>query len=574
MNYTDKYQYSSSRVMAQNSPRPGFPQRVVNSGPSSDEHHPHVKLTGSSTLGVEGNPKQNEEESKDNSSPSTFYSGNLSTIARPGDEIEEFSVPTSTFDYLYEFSETRKVLEEFFKCPTFELDDDVEKLAEKLSESDVESLDIHYEFRGMDVKNEVKKSSPLNLNHSNENLTFTSPSNAMYLDNYDETANEIDGEEANEADVEDEPDLDYEEHLPRVQNRHNSDRCSNERESNASESPELNMNRPETNNGSGSNKNALGNSNSRYFRYSPETTDYDSNCGDLDSLSGDFSNAPATVSQINYQSSTYMRQYYTSMPVLEDGLSSGHVSDTENNNLNGNHPTQGSCVTKSNSIHTVETNNRNNVCNDCPGNLSNNKSIEGNDNSSYNPPSPTTSTPTTQTTVTSVRISNSTPNHFLPTESNYFPSINTSVSGLGVVSNKIDMIDLGYTGNNHMVVNPSDNTGVISPNNNLMSPLNSDVDSSAQHGFGHILRDENLNPIPTNILSKKNISNVNSSIFRSTDPDLESYSISKFNQNGKMRFESIQDLSNTTNCSRNYPNDTSSACSSSAPKAIHGAGGS
>lgn len=24
----------------------------------------------------------------------------------------------STFDYLYEFSETRKVLEEFFKCPT------------------------------------------------------------------------------------------------------------------------------------------------------------------------------------------------------------------------------------------------------------------------------------------------------------------------------------------------------------------------------------------------------------------------------------------------------------------------
>lgn len=31
-----------------------------------------------------------------------------------------FSIPTksSTFDYLYEFSETRKVLEEFFKCPS------------------------------------------------------------------------------------------------------------------------------------------------------------------------------------------------------------------------------------------------------------------------------------------------------------------------------------------------------------------------------------------------------------------------------------------------------------------------
>ena len=63
---------------------------------------------------------------------------------------------------------------------------------------------------------------------------------------------------------------------------------------------------------------------SRCFRYSPETTDYDSNCGDLDSLSGDFnmSNSYPT----NYS------KYYTSMPILEDGLSSGHASDTENNN--------------------------------------------------------------------------------------------------------------------------------------------------------------------------------------------------------------------------------------------------
>lgn len=33
---------------------------------------------------------------------------NLSSLVSPGG---------STFDYLYEFSETRKVLEEFFKCP-------------------------------------------------------------------------------------------------------------------------------------------------------------------------------------------------------------------------------------------------------------------------------------------------------------------------------------------------------------------------------------------------------------------------------------------------------------------------
>lgn len=58
---------------------------------------------------------------------------------------------------------------------------------------------------------------------------------------------------------------------------------------------------------------------SRNFTLSPETTDYDSNCGDLDSLSNDI-NCPTDYGKL-----------YTSMPVLEDGLSSGHASDTENN---------------------------------------------------------------------------------------------------------------------------------------------------------------------------------------------------------------------------------------------------
>lgn len=63
------------------------------------------------------------------------------------------------------------------------------------------------------------------------------------------------------------------------------------------------------------------------YRYSPETTDYDSNCGDLDSLSGDFN--VSTSYPTNYS------KYYASMPILEDGLSSGHASDTENNNPTG-----------------------------------------------------------------------------------------------------------------------------------------------------------------------------------------------------------------------------------------------
>lgn len=76
----------------------------------------------------------------------------------------------------------------------------------------------------------------------------------------------------------------------------------------------------------------LNRNDSRSFRYSPETTDYDSNCGDLDSLSGDFN--------VSNSYPTNYAKYYTSMPILEDGLSSGHASDghasdTENNNPSG-----------------------------------------------------------------------------------------------------------------------------------------------------------------------------------------------------------------------------------------------
>lgn len=79
---------------------------------------------------------------------------------------------------------------------------------------------------------------------------------------------------------------------------------------------------------------------SRHFTLSPETTDYDSNCGDLDSLSNDLNgcvgiNSGCLPGAVINSSNTVIPDFsrlYTSMPVLEDGLSSGHASDTENNN--------------------------------------------------------------------------------------------------------------------------------------------------------------------------------------------------------------------------------------------------
>lgn len=49
-----------------------------------------------------------EDEEDDSLKPSTLPTDNISNLVSSGG---------STFDYLYEFSETRKVLEEFFKCP-------------------------------------------------------------------------------------------------------------------------------------------------------------------------------------------------------------------------------------------------------------------------------------------------------------------------------------------------------------------------------------------------------------------------------------------------------------------------
>lgn len=83
---------------------------------------------------------------------------------------------------------------------------------------------------------------------------------------------------------------------------------------------------------------------SKNFTLSPETTDYDSNCGDLDSKNMGFFALSVMIfnlflviivglsNDVNGGGIQDFVRLYTSMPVLEDGLSSGHASDTENNN--------------------------------------------------------------------------------------------------------------------------------------------------------------------------------------------------------------------------------------------------
>ncbi|XP_066158925.1 amyloid-beta A4 precursor protein-binding family A member 2-like isoform X9 [Euwallacea fornicatus] len=78
---------------------------------------------------------------------------------------------------------------------------------------------------------------------------------------------------------------------------------------------------------------------SRNFTLSPETTDCDSNCGDLDSevslmlMENDLAPSGGLLgSNTDLTVPGDTLRLYSSMPVLEDGLSSGHASDTDNNN--------------------------------------------------------------------------------------------------------------------------------------------------------------------------------------------------------------------------------------------------
>lgn len=176
----------------------------------------------------------------------------------------------STFDYLYEFSETRKVLEEFFKCPGvnencgYDQNCDSETgsidhiQCNPLNENSADNSYIGERLSQLPTEEFTVKNSPRQTGYEHNEIE-------LYFDSGSRSSGDL-------------VDMD----------------CMDP--------------------------------NMRRLSMSPGTTDYDSNCGDLDSLSNDL---------INGIGSEYAR-VYTSMPVLEDGLSSGHSSDNENNNPNPN----------------------------------------------------------------------------------------------------------------------------------------------------------------------------------------------------------------------------------------------
>ncbi|XP_018354954.1 PREDICTED: uncharacterized protein LOC108755959 isoform X10 [Trachymyrmex septentrionalis] len=272
-------------------PRPGFPQRVLPTTPNHNEKEDTsaeivVDKTVIENISTEDQPIHSsspspkvEEEEEDSLKPSTLPADNISSLVSPGG---------STFDYLYEFSETRKVLEEFFKCPA----------PTKEKENNIESFpfqDLDYELRRQGGSAYVGQRLASGPPATEEVMVHESPKKqrAEFPQNTGEHENNF---------------LDL--------------------SVGTGSSEDL-----------GETEVGLQVGHSRNFTLSPETTDCDSNCGDLDSevslMMMDNELMPASgllgsVGDLGNNSDSL--RIYTSMPVLEDGLSSGHASDTDNNN--------------------------------------------------------------------------------------------------------------------------------------------------------------------------------------------------------------------------------------------------
>ncbi|KAF2901579.1 hypothetical protein ILUMI_04608 [Ignelater luminosus] len=246
-------------------PRPGFPQRVVY---TPNETEP-------------GSVLDNNHFAKSKSASPSATTPSTTT--------------TAAFDYLYEFSETRKVLEEFFKCPPAE--------EENPLQSEFHDLDYELRLQGTDSGNSYVGQRLAKGRQEQCDFTIRIDSPKKHSSN------------TNMLGLQDHEILEHENNFLDLSIGTGSSGDLGETEV------------------------GLQVGQSRNFTLSPETTDCDSNCGDLDSEVSLMMLENELVPTVGILGSSGdvgiasdSSRLCSSMPVLEDGLSSGHASDTDNNN--------------------------------------------------------------------------------------------------------------------------------------------------------------------------------------------------------------------------------------------------
>ncbi|XP_049830774.1 uncharacterized protein LOC126272172 isoform X5 [Schistocerca gregaria] len=239
-------------------PRPGFPQRILTS---------QQQQASSQQPQQQQSPQQQQQDEQE-----------TETGSSGGD-----ATGTGAFDYLYEFSETRKVLEEFFKCPPENSVNHTQQQQQQQAASD-SFRELEYELRRQAagsayVGQRLAKERPDQEDSPRRPMGGGSGGGLL--------GSQADLSAAGSGSTEDLGDTEV----------------------------------------------GLQVGHSRNFTLSPETTDCDSNCGDLDSELS-LTPAPETIVGQGLDSSgegpcSSIPLPRPAMPVLEDGLSSGHASDAD-----------------------------------------------------------------------------------------------------------------------------------------------------------------------------------------------------------------------------------------------------
>lgn len=230
--------------------------------------------------------------SQSDSIANMLLTNNKNTSSATNNGQQQQSKPLS-FDYLYEFSETRKVLEEFFTCQTNN-DKILEKLSDFNESDDIGDDSFENNFSNVLSNNEnddiipstnttttlagaISSPTTTNIHHSSSITNNTSYIGQKLAGNNKYTTNND-----HHLDLQQHPPPTSYHHTQTFSHSNHGNQKNNMDDLYEHHDIELFLDSGSRSSGELAD-NEVEHGHTRNFTLSPETTDYDSNCGDLDS---------------------------------------------------------------------------------------------------------------------------------------------------------------------------------------------------------------------------------------------------------------------------------------------------